>query len=335
MRHTKGRSYPDLVRLGSGRFDAAPDTVMWPGSHEGVRVVLQLCSAEGVAVVPFGGGTSVVGGVDAVRGPSDSAVTLDLGRMDALRSLDLRSLTVSVGDRAAGAGGRAAPRARAHARPPTAELRAGLRGRLRGHALGRSGLDRLRAIDELLVGARLAAPTGELDLPPRPPSAAGPQRRQLVAGSEGVLGVITRVDLRVRPVAQRRAAGPRRDGRDARDREAVVQARAAARGRPRLAALLTRRSRHAAARDVPHLPPLPDGRLAVLHVHRPPAGGHRARPVACGEDGGERRERGQRRHDHLPTRSASTTRRGCAPRWGRAASRSCARPSAPSTQPGS
>ena len=74
--HAAGRSYPDLVRLRSGRV-AAPDAVVYPASHDEVRVLLETCAESGVAVVPFGGGTSVVGGVEPDAGSFASASVID------------------------------------------------------------------------------------------------------------------------------------------------------------------------------------------------------------------------------------------------------------------
>ena len=91
-----GRSYPDLIRLRSGRLDDAPDAVVLPGSAAEVGRVLELCAAEGVAVVPFGGGTSVVGGVDPARGRFERLISLDLGRLR-VTSVDHRSLTATLG----------------------------------------------------------------------------------------------------------------------------------------------------------------------------------------------------------------------------------------------
>ncbi len=81
VRRAAGRSYPDLVRLRSGRLDDAPDAVVLPGSAAEVARVLEICAREGVAVVPFGGGTSVVGGVEPLRGGFESLISLDLRRL--------------------------------------------------------------------------------------------------------------------------------------------------------------------------------------------------------------------------------------------------------------
>jgi len=95
--HAAGKSYPDLVRQRAGLCEGAPDAVVSPGSTEDVRAVLDAAGEAGLAVVPFGGGTSVVGGVDAERGAFAAAISLDLGRMDALLALDERSLTATFG----------------------------------------------------------------------------------------------------------------------------------------------------------------------------------------------------------------------------------------------
>src|SRR5437899_4055500 len=91
-----GRGYPDLVRLRSGAPEGAPDAVVLPGTHEQVRSLLELCSQRSIAVVPFGGGTSVVGGVAPLRGPHEAVLALDMRRMGDVIDLDESSLTVTV-----------------------------------------------------------------------------------------------------------------------------------------------------------------------------------------------------------------------------------------------
>src|SRR4051794_17840896 len=68
LRHASGRGYADLARMRGGRLDAAPDAVVMPADAAALKRLLEVCAAEGVAVVPFGGGTSVVGGVEPLRG---------------------------------------------------------------------------------------------------------------------------------------------------------------------------------------------------------------------------------------------------------------------------
>jgi alkyldihydroxyacetonephosphate synthase len=198
--HAAGRSYPDLVRLRGGRGLRAPDAVVYPGDHDEVTALLGICAQEAVAVIPFGGGTSVVGGVEPLRGSFGAAVTLDLARMTGLTALDPRSQLATF---AAGTTG------------PEVERLLGARGLTLGHfpqsfefsTLGGWAATRSAGqastgygrVDELVVGLRAATPTGELATLPVPASAAGPSLRELLLGSEGVLGVISEVTLRVRP----------------------------------------------------------------------------------------------------------------------------------------
>ena len=122
--HTRGWSTPDLIRLRAGDASDAPDAVVHPGSHDEVVAVLGACSRARVAVVPFSGGTSVVGGLAPDRAGFAAVVTLDLGRLDALLDVDPISRTATLQAGLRGPRGRAtAGRARLHARPLPAVLR--------------------------------------------------------------------------------------------------------------------------------------------------------------------------------------------------------------------
>ena len=89
----RGKSYLDLLAQRAGDCEQAPDAVVAPADHDQTLAVLQACAEAGIAVVPFGGGTSVVGGLEPDRGRFDAVVSLDLRRMDRLESVDERSLT--------------------------------------------------------------------------------------------------------------------------------------------------------------------------------------------------------------------------------------------------
>jgi alkyldihydroxyacetonephosphate synthase len=201
--HARGKSYPDLVRQRAGDCATAPDAVLAPRDHDEVRAVLEACAAAGVAVVPFGGGTSVVGGLEAVRGDLDAVVALDLGALDALEALDERSrvAVAGAGLRAIELDARLAERGFTLGHYPQSYEYVSLGGCVATRSAGQASTGYGR-IDDLLVGARLAAPAGDLDLRAQPASAAGPELRRLIIGSEGVLGPITRVALRVRPLPE-------------------------------------------------------------------------------------------------------------------------------------
>jgi alkyldihydroxyacetonephosphate synthase len=199
VRHATGCGYADLARLRSGGLDGAPDAVLLPADADAVRRVLEVCAAEGIAVVPFGGGTSVVGGVAPLRGDRSRLISLDLARLREVE-VDRRSLTARLG---------------AGLRGPEAEAALGGEGVVLGHfpqsfeyatiggfaatrsaGQASSGYGRF---DALVSAVRLLAPAGELRTLETPHTAAGPSLRELVVGSEGVLGVIPEVTVRVRP----------------------------------------------------------------------------------------------------------------------------------------
>ena len=164
--------------------------------------MVRLCAEAGAAVVPFGGGTSVVGGLEADRAGFDAVISLDLGGMDRLLSVDERSLTAVLEP------GLRLPEAdralRAHgftlAHVPQSYEWATVGGCVATRSAGQSSTGHGR-IDENVVALRCATPGGGLATLGVPASAAGPSLRELVVGSEGALGAITQVALRVRPVA--------------------------------------------------------------------------------------------------------------------------------------
>jgi len=199
LRHSTGRGYVDLARLRTGTLAAAPDAVVLPPDARALRRAIEICAAAGVAIVPFGGGTSVVGGVEPERGPHGRLVSLDLGALRAVE-VDRRSLTARLG---------------AGLRGPEAEAALGREGLTLGHfpqsfeyatiggfaatrsaGQASSGYGRF---DALVTSVRLQTPTGEISTLETPHTAAGPALRELAIGSEGVLGVIPDVTVRVRP----------------------------------------------------------------------------------------------------------------------------------------
>ena len=199
--HAVGRSYPDLVRLRSGRLDAAPDAVLQPGTAAEVLAALRACEQLDLAVVPFGGGTSVVGGVEALAGERAGVVALDLGRLTGLAHVDVRSGLATL------RGGTFGPDAEAELaghgmtlghHPQSFEFST-VGGWIATRSAGQASTGYGR-IDDLVLGLRLAAPAGEVVTGAGPATAAGPDLRELLVGSEGTLGVITEATLRVRRV---------------------------------------------------------------------------------------------------------------------------------------
>jgi alkyldihydroxyacetonephosphate synthase len=198
--HAAGKGYPDLVRLRAGRPEGAPDAVLYPGSREQLRALLACCARDSLALIPFGGGTSVVGGVEPLRGPHRGVLALDTSRMASVLELDDVSLTVRV---QAGARVRAlehwlAARGLTLGHFPQSYEYVSLGGCAATRSAGQasSGYGRF---ERMVAGLRMVAPTGEIELAAHPASAAGPAVREVLVGSEGTLGVIDELTLRVRP----------------------------------------------------------------------------------------------------------------------------------------
>ena len=227
VRHTRGKSTPDLLRMRAGDGSDAPDVVVRPAGHDEVAAVVEWCGRHQVALVPFGGGTSVVGGLAARRDGYAGVLALDLARLDRLVALDAESGTAVL------EAGRARPTRPRRCSPSTASRSATSRSpsstppSAASRRPGPAGSRRPATAGSTrwCVGLRVATPIGTWQLGHAPASAAGPDLRQLVLGSEGAFGVITEVTLRVRPVPPVRVYEGWRFGSFA--------AGAAARARPR------------------------------------------------------------------------------------------------------
>lgn len=200
--HARGQSLPDWVALRSGRIGIVPDGVVYPESAAEVRELLALARRSSLSVIPYGGGTSVVGHITPLSGERP-VLTLSLSRMNRVRSFDAESRLATV---EAGASG------------PDLERQLAAHGVVLGHypqsfeystvggwvATRSSGQQSYYygRIEDLLAGVSLETPAGPLRLPALPASAAGPDLRELVLGSEGRLGVICEATLRVSPRPQ-------------------------------------------------------------------------------------------------------------------------------------
>lgn len=198
-----GKSTLDLLRRKDSGVQDAPDAVLLPGGDQEIAAILRFCEDHSIAIVPFGGGTSVVGGLDPIRGDFKAVVSLDLRRLDQLHALDEVSEEAELG---AGLTG------------PDAERLLDERGYSLGHfpqsfqfatiggyaATRSSGQDSAGygRFNDMVRGLRTVTPVGVLDLGRAPESAAGPDLRQLLLGSEGVFGIITRVRVKVHPVPE-------------------------------------------------------------------------------------------------------------------------------------
>jgi alkyldihydroxyacetonephosphate synthase len=197
--HAAGKSYLDLLAVRTGTLAAAPDAVVLPDGADQVRAVLRACAEANVAVVTFGGGTSVVGGVRPVRGRLAAVVSLDLRRMDRLLRLDPTSLTATFepGVRGPAAEALLAAHGFTLGHFPQSYEHASLGGYAATRSAGQasSGYGRF---DELVVAAAAETLAGPLRLGRGAATAAGPDLLGLLLGSEGTLGVLTEVTVRIR-----------------------------------------------------------------------------------------------------------------------------------------
>jgi alkyldihydroxyacetonephosphate synthase len=198
LTHSLGRSYLDLVNLRRGLIPNPPDAVVYPKDENEVAKLLRFASVNRISVVPFAGGSSVVGGVEPMRPRGvKGTITVDLRRMNRVLDVDTVSLTATV---EAGISG------------PKLEDELNARGFTLGHfpqsfqfsVLGgwiatRSAgqvSTKYGKIEDMVESITLVSPTGRLDTKPVPASASGPDLKQVLVGSEGTLGVITKAKLR-------------------------------------------------------------------------------------------------------------------------------------------
>lgn len=203
--HTRGFSTPDLLRLRDGDGLDAPDLVVTPADHYEVLDVLDTCAEHRIAVVPFTGGTSVVGGLAPARDGYAGVVCVDTGRLGGLIELDETSRVARLGAGLRGVLAEELLRERGYTLGhfPQSYEGAGIGGYAATRSAGQASAGYGR-FDEMVEGLVLATPSGTVTVGRAPKSAAGPDLRALVLGSEGAFGIITEVTVRVRPRPQAR-----------------------------------------------------------------------------------------------------------------------------------
>jgi alkyldihydroxyacetonephosphate synthase len=198
-RHTYGRSYRDIVRAFRGDFAVAPDFVAHPRTEDDVAKVIAWCAAERVTLVPFGGGTSVVGGVEPLAGPGHrGVVSLDMRALDRVLEIDRTSRAARIQAGATGPVLEAQLAAHGYSLrhyPQSFEF-ATLGGMIATRAGGHFAT-LYTHVDDLVESVRMLTPRGPFESRRFPASGAGPSPERLVLGSEGILGVITEAWVRV------------------------------------------------------------------------------------------------------------------------------------------
>lgn len=196
--HAYGKSFRDLWRARRGEVTRAPDAVVFPGAHAEVEQLLAVARAHGAKIIPFGGGTNIVGAVEASPAITAPVVTVSLRRMNRLLALDEVSGVATLETGALGPELEAALNARGFTLghfPDSFEFST-LGGWLAMRAAGMQS-DARGKIEDMVVALKVATPAGTLVTPVVPKAAAGPDLNQVIVGSEGALGLITEATMRV------------------------------------------------------------------------------------------------------------------------------------------
>ncbi len=197
--HALGKAYRDVVRGFRGEFPNPPDLVAFPRDESEIEVVLAWCEEQGAAVVPFGGGTSVVGGVEARLGEEAAVVALDLRRLDRVLEVDPVSLAARI--QAGATGPVLEQQLREHGLTlrhyPQSFEYSTLGGWIATRAGGHFATLETH-IDDLVSSVRAVTPRGKWESRRLPGSGAGPSPDRMLLGSEGILGVVSEAWVRVR-----------------------------------------------------------------------------------------------------------------------------------------
>ena len=221
--HAYGKSYRDLVRAFRGRFDHSPDVVAFPRQEPELEAVLEWCERSGAAAIPYGGGTSVVGGLEArIDGRHDGAVSIDLGAFDRVLEVDRASRAARIQAGASGPGleSQLAEHGLTLRHFPQSFEFSTLGGWIATRAGGHFAT-LYTHIDDLVESVRAITPRGVWESRRLPGSGAGVSPDRLLIGSEGILGVITEAWLRVQDRPTHRLSAGVRFGSFAAGAEAV------------------------------------------------------------------------------------------------------------------
>lgn len=196
--HSYGKSFPDLFRVRNGVVRRAPDAVLFPDSHEQVEALVKLAHQRNFCLIPFGGGTNIVGGINPEADEARPMMTLSLRNMNRLVSVDPESWTATI---------------QAGALGPKLETDLAEHGHSLGHypdsfeystlggwlATRSAGMqsDAYGKIEDMVVSIKMVTPSGTIITKAVPSSSAGPDLNRIMLGSEGILGVITEATMRV------------------------------------------------------------------------------------------------------------------------------------------
>lgn len=202
VRHARGQSLPDWLAMHSGELGVFPDGVARPESREQVVELLRFAADTNITVIPYGGGTSVAGHINPLA-DNRPVLTVSLTKMNKLLALDKLSQIATFGAGTAGPAIEAQLQAEGYTLghyPQSWELST-LGGWVAARSSGQQSL-RYGRIEQMFAGGNMETLAGQLEIPPIPASSAGPDLREMVLGSEGRMGIITEVKVRVTKIPE-------------------------------------------------------------------------------------------------------------------------------------
>ncbi|HEY5493846.1 MAG TPA: FAD-binding oxidoreductase, partial [Candidatus Anoxymicrobiaceae bacterium] len=201
--HALGKSYRDLLRARLNQINNPPDAVVYPLNEKEVGIILKLAEDEGIAVTPFCGGSSVVGGIEPFEGSFKSAISVDLRRMDRVIKVtpESRTATFEAGIWGPQLEEELSKRGLYLGHAPESFLFSGLGGWIASRSAGRQSTG-YGKIEDMVESVRMVTPRGTIETRDVPASATGPDMVRMISGSEGTLGIITQATMKVRPLPQ-------------------------------------------------------------------------------------------------------------------------------------
>lgn len=194
--HSYGKSYPDLVRIRKGIIPNPPDIIVYPENEKHISEILQIANENDIIVIPFGGGTGVVGGVEPCS--DRQVISLDMTKMNDLLSMDQPSLTATLMTGIYGP--ELEKKLNTHGYtlyhfPQSFEFST-LGGWIATRSAGQQST-KFGKIEDMVVSLKMISPTGEIKLKELPANATGPDLKQIIIGSEGILGIISCATVKI------------------------------------------------------------------------------------------------------------------------------------------
>jgi len=199
LQHVYGRNYRDLIRIWQNNIETAPDVIVYPQSHDDVVKIMQIASEFKLIIIPFGGGTNVVGALEVVPGLTRMVISMNMQRMCKVMSVDKESMLAVIEAGALGRGIEDQLNAQGLTLghfPDSFEY-ASLGGWIAMRSAGMQS-DGFGNIEDMLISVQVVTPTGEICTPTSPRFSAGPDIKEIILGSEGIFGVITQATVRIR-----------------------------------------------------------------------------------------------------------------------------------------